>query len=219
MNKKVHTIAIIAGGTPPDRFLRDIRHADLIIGADRGALWLTKHDIHPDIAIGDFDSVTMREKSQIATYAKRMLVYPPEKDATDLELAIDESVKLAPKTVVIYGAFGSRFDHSLAALHMLLKLESHNISGQIVDNFNKISIVRRQIRIKRDAKFQYVSILPIQSSATVSLRGFYYNLTCVRIESASTRGISNEIIAADASILVHNGKIVVIQSADTPMIG
>lgn len=50
-------IAIISGA--PNAWL-DLEHikASFVIGVDRGALTLVEHGICPDIAIGDFDSVT-----------------------------------------------------------------------------------------------------------------------------------------------------------------
>ena len=209
------SIAIIAGGTPPQVVMK----ADYTIGVDQGALWLIHHGVKPDLAIGDFDSVTKREKSELRAASKKILEYPPRKDATDLELAIDEAIKLRPTVVVMYGVLGSRFDHSIAAIQMLLRLESHNISGQIVDNFNKISVVRRQITLMKDRRYRYVSIIPIESNATVTLKGFVYDVIKKIFRTDSSLGISNEINDDFASITVHSGKAVIIQSADIPVIG
>lgn len=204
------TIAIIAGGTPPNI----TPEADWHIGVDRGALWLLRRGITPDIAIGDFDSVTKKEKKYIHDRVKKYIEYPPEKDETDLELAIDEAISLKPKEVRIYGALGRRFDHSLTAINLLLKLESHNIYGEIVDNFSKIQIVRRKLTLNKDAAYPYVSILPFGSDATVTLCGFTYNTTRKRFPLGSSLGISNKITGASAIISVHKGLVIMIRSKD-----
>jgi len=210
MNSQLSNIAIVAGGMPP----KNIPKADFYIGVDRGALWLIKQGVTPDIAIGDFDSVTKTEKRGIHDAAKKYIEFSSKKDATDLELAVVEAIKLHPKQVMMYGALGGRFDHSIGAVQILLKLESHNILGQIVDNLNKIIIVRHKMTLQKDKKYQYVSIIPFGSAANVTLRGFLYNIVNKKLPIDSSLGISNEIINKRATITVHQGCALVVQSRD-----
>lgn len=195
-----------------EQLVPDIRQANVIIGVDRGALRLIKRGIMPHTAIGDFDSVTPAEKRRIRSAVTRYIEHPAKKNATDLELAIDEAILLEPATVTIYGALGKRFDHAIAATQLLLKLESHNISGQIVDNFNKINIVRRLYRIARDPRYRYVSIIPLEHESVVSLKGFVYELTNTTIRFGSTLSVSNEIAGSSATIRIHQGLALLIQS-------
>lgn len=204
------TIAIVAGGMPPNSTPK----ADGYIGVDRGALWLLRWGITPDIAIGDFDSVTKREKKYIHDHVTQYIEYPPKKDETDLELAIDEAIRLKPKEVRIYGSLGRRLDHSLTAVNLLLKLESYNIYGEIVDNFSKIQIVRRKLTLKKDAAYPYISIIPFGLDATVTLRGFAYNVIRKIFHRNSSLGISNTITQSSATITVNKGLVLVIQSRD-----
>ncbi len=214
MYKRKVCIAIVAGGDIHTGFLPDIQAADTVIGVDRGALWLIRRGIAPEIAIGDFDSVTKREKKQIHDRVDTYIEYSPEKDATDLELAIDEAIKAHPTSVRIYGALGKRFDHALAAAYLLQKLVSHNINGEIVDNFSKIHIVRRRQKFSRNASYRYASVIPLGANATVTLTGFAYSITKRKLTIASTLGISNKIAADTATIKVHQGAVFVIQSTD-----
>ncbi len=214
MKKQLKIISIVAGGTPPDRFIDSVTSSDQIIGVDRGALWLVRHGIVPDIGVGDFDSVIPAEKTLIRKHVKKFLKYPPKKDATDLELAVDEAIKLFPKSVVIYGALGGRFDHTMAAVQMLLRLESHNISGQIVDNFNKIIVVRRHITLTNAFDYTYVSIIPLGAQATVTLKGFVYNASRKLFRPDSSLGTSNKIHKLKATIDVHDGLVLVVHSSD-----
>lgn len=194
--------------------LRDIREASFIMGVDRGAYWLTKHKTKVDLAIGDFDSVTKAERKFIEKHAGQVVAYPAQKDATDLELAVDEAVKLHPKSVVIYGAIGTRFDHTYAAVGLLLRLESHNILGQIVDNYNKVHIVRRLYILRPPHEYAYVSVLPLKDSAVITMKGFAYDVSRLSLGFGSTRGVSNEIRDDNATIIVHKGSVLVIESRD-----
>lgn len=207
-------IAIVAGGALDGSVLPQIKKAHAVIGVDRGALWLLRHRVTPDVAIGDFDSVTKVEKKRIHDHSDVYIEYAPEKDATDLELAIDHAISLKPKEVMLFGVLGRRFDHAMGAVHMLLRLESHNIYGVIVDNFSKINIVRRQQTLAHDNIYRYVSIIPVMTKATVTLKGFAYELARTALYSGSSLGISNEISGTSAHITVHQGSVLVIQSTD-----
>lgn len=208
------SIAIVAGGIMHKRFLAEIRKSDGVIGVDGGALWLLNQGIVPDVAVGDFDSVTQREKRKIHDQAKKYIEYPGKKDATDLELALEEAIRLHPKEVRMYGVLGRRFDHALAAAHLLQMLSSHNIYGEIVDNFNKMIVVRRQLKLLPDRTYPYISIIPLESYAIVTLEGFAYAVSRAVFRLGGSLGVSNEISGTSATITVHKGLVLVIQSRD-----
>lgn len=216
-SQRSKVISIVAGGRFSRRFLPSIRAAAVIIGVDYGAWRLVKEGVAPDIAIGDFDSVTAFQKKQIHDRAKKYIEYLPEKDMTDLELAVEEAMRLRPKEVRIYGALGGRFDHAFGAIQLLTRLVSHNINGEIVDNLNKINIVRRQLVLPSGSGFQYVSVIPLHKNAMLSLDGFAYSVSRCTFAVGSTLGISNEIVDESATISVHSGQVLVVQSNDRPV--
>lgn len=207
-------IAIVAGGQMERSVLPKLPHTHFVIGVDRGALWLVNHKISPDLSIGDFDSVTLAQKKQIHDHSGIFIAYAPEKDATDLELAVDYAMEIGATEVYFFGVLGKRFDHSLGAIQMLLRLESHNIYGVIVDNYSKINIVRHQETFAHDTAYRYVSVIPVSLKAVVSLKGFAYELSHTTLHGGSTRGLSNEILKKSARITVHQGSVLVIRSSD-----
>ena len=104
-------IAVAAGGQletlPTD--------VDIWIGVDRGSLYLIDREIDLDLAVGDFDSVTQDEFQRIQEKAGAIIQAQPEKDDTDLELAVIACFERYPDAnLMIYGAFGGRMDHALA---------------------------------------------------------------------------------------------------------
>ena len=108
-------IALFAGGTI-DSFQMDF---DLFIGVDRGSLFLIEQGICPDLAVGDFDSVSEKELALICSQSKEVLQAQPEKDDTDLELAVKAVFARSPQAqVTIFGAFGGRLDHTLANIFL-----------------------------------------------------------------------------------------------------
>lgn len=213
--KKKQVVAIVAGGVLDLFILPRIRKAGYIIGVDRGAYWLLKHGIIPDVAIGDFDSVTKNEFSRIKKRVAAIIQeLPHPKYATDLELAVEHAIGLKPKEVRIFGAIGTRFDHSWAGIHLLVMLSSHNIYGYIVDNFNEIYVVRRKLDLIPSVSFKYVSIFPLTDKTTVTLTGFRYNVSRREFTRGSTLGVSNEIVAFCARVIVHDGAVLLIRSRD-----
>ena len=108
-------IALFAGGTI-DSFQMDF---DLFIGVDRGSLFLIEQGICPDLAVGDFDSVSKEELALVCSQSKEILQAQPEKDDTDLELAVKAVFARYPQAqVTIFGAFGGRLDHTLANIFL-----------------------------------------------------------------------------------------------------
>lgn len=65
-------VVIFAGGELSEEFLLLLDEEDLIIGADRGALFLISHGYTPDIAVGDFDSVSPEALQQIEAGSKKL---------------------------------------------------------------------------------------------------------------------------------------------------
>ena len=63
--------------------------ADFIIAADKGCDILLETGIIPDLAVGDFDSSRVPEKTRKEL---RTIVYPAEKDYSDTEAALYESL-------------------------------------------------------------------------------------------------------------------------------
>ncbi|MEK7543602.1 MAG: thiamine diphosphokinase [Patescibacteria group bacterium] len=212
--KQIKTITIIGGGELSEKFISGISGADYVIGVDRGAYWLIKYNIIPDIAIGDFDSVNASELRFIKQKSKRIEEHPQKKDASDMELAVDHAITIGAKEVIIYGAVGDRLDHTLANVHLLERLHDKGVVGVIRDENNEVMVVENVLTIKKEARFRYVSVLAITETIEVSLIGFAYNLTHTIIHRGQTLGISNEIRGNVATINVHRGKALFIRSRD-----
>lgn len=206
-------IAIVGSGTLSEQFLKAIRKNDFIIGVDRGAAWLLDHGITPQVAIGDFDSVTKKELAQIKKSIQTVKLYPADKDFTDMELAVQYALKEKPGEVVIYGGSGTRADHTLGTFHLLEHFLNAGIAGRLIDEHNEVRLVAGMQKMQKGS-FQYISVLPFSESATISLTGFLYEVSRLPLKRGQTRGISNEFAKSKGIIDVHEGIVWVIQSRD-----
>jgi thiamine pyrophosphokinase len=211
---KINRVIIFSNGLLDPLFLQEIKSTDFIIGADRAAFWLLQHHIIPDLAVGDFDSTTQKELSLVKKESKKIILFSSKKDFTDTELAINQAIKLKPKKVVIYGATGTRLDHSLANIFLLEKLSKYNIISSIKDLYNEIFLVKDTFKLKNNKNFPFISILPLTNSITISLSGFVYNLNHQKIIQGQSLGVSNEVIKKISRIVIHQGKAIVIKSHD-----
>ena len=200
-------IVIFGNGRLHKTFLKHLKPDDYIIGVDRAAYWLLTHDIVPHVAIGDFDSVTKKELRLIKKSVRIVKKYSPEKDWTDMELAIRYAAGLSPSEVFIFGATGTRIDHMLATFHLL---DTHIL----IDRNNRIRLIGRGKTIIERSSYRYISLLPYTKSTTLSLTGFRYALVRKTLQQGTTLGVSNEIIEKKATIQIFSGKAWVIESND-----
>ena len=76
---------------------------EFVIAADGGARHCFKFDIHPDVVIGDFDSLTTKEIDSLLVAGSNLIRHPADKDETDLELALDFALKIGAKNIVLLG--------------------------------------------------------------------------------------------------------------------
>jgi len=211
---KINRIIIFANGALSTPFLKEIQINDYIIGVDRAAYWLIEHGIIPDVAIGDFDSVTKQEFTKIKSSIKHLLVFPAKKNETDLALAIAHAITKHPSEIHIYGSLGTRLDHSLVSIQMLEALSKQGIRAAIYDAKNMITVVDSQLSILKHSNFRYFSILPVTTTATISITGCLYPVKKTVVSRGESIGISNEIIGEKADITVHSGIIYIIRSRD-----
>lgn len=215
----MNQVVIVTGGN------RDIFHyrnmmkslrSPYVIGCDDGALWLMEHGETMDIAIGDFDTIGIVGVEKLILAQQNIVQVQAEKDETDTELAILTAIQKAPKEIIVYGGIGSRFDHSLANVHLLWKCNSLGTKAKIVDPWNEIQLTDHYLRLKK--RYSYVSLIPFTPVVKgITLCGFKYPLIDATLEWGSSRGISNEIVDREGEIHVASGTLIVIQSQD-PMI-
>ncbi|RAP78233.1 thiamine diphosphokinase [Paenibacillus montanisoli] len=208
-------ILIFTGGRLGRWAIELIRPGDMLIGADAGAMFLVEHGLRPDIALGDFDSVTPQQLAYIREKSGETLDYDPvDKDYTDTELAWRLALSKQPKELLMLGALGTRFDHSLANVHLLRMAQRQGTAAMIRDDRNCIQLATDRITLANKG-FAYVSLLPLSEQVTgITLTGFQYPLHDATLEIGQSLGISNKLLGQEGSIEVKQGMLLVIESRD-----
>ena len=159
-------ILIITGGNIDENFLENILHKNeynKIIAADKGLETLNKINIKPDYIIGDFDSVN---KNILEQYKNIPITYlKPEKDFTDTHMALKLAIEQGAKNITIIGATGTRIDHSIANIHILKEALENNVDAEIINENNKIKLINKETKIKKEDEYQYISLIPLTTNA------------------------------------------------------
>ncbi|PTQ52964.1 MAG: thiamine pyrophosphokinase [Hydrogenibacillus schlegelii] len=217
----METAVIVAGGkkTPDDyRALLEALRADggrlRVIGADEGALWLLERGFSLDRAVGDFDTAGEAGLERLRAAGVPCLVLPAEKDETDTEFAYGEAKRLGARRVVLYGALGDRFDHSLSNVQLLYRIARDGLAGFVAGPAHRIYLFGPGEHRLR-SRFPFVSLIPFSPEVRgVVLEGFRYALRGETLSWGMGRGVSNEPAAPEGIIRLEAGWLLVVESRD-----
>jgi len=176
-----------------------------IICADGGLDIALEHHLVPNLLIGDFDSVKSELPGNIETIRLHR-----EKDDTDMMAAIKEAIKRGYRDFTLLGALGGRMDHSFSNFCALQYLASQGCKAVIVDKDCRVFLLTGGRLTLSGLKGRTVSVFPFGVGfCTVSYQGMKYPLREACISSGNPIGVSNEITADQAQIIVHSGNVLV----------
>lgn len=186
---------------------------DLCIAVDGGLSYCPILGVEPDVILGDFDSVSEREKEAIdllkEQIPERIIELPVEKDDTDMLAALKYGLEQGYRQFRIYAGTGGRFDHTLANIQCLLYLKNHGATGYLVDGTGMILVLQNEAVSFRKELEGYLSLFAMGKEAKgVSIQGMKYTLKDKTITNDFPVGISNEFIGEEATISVEDGELV-----------
>jgi thiamine pyrophosphokinase len=209
---------VVAGGDAALDDAAQLAGADLVIAADSGAAWLAARHIRPDVVIGDMDSVDPALLDRLAADGVRIERHPPNKDASDAELAVERAMNAGGDDVTIIGALGGeRLDHELA--NLLLLGDRHWATGlRIVRGGTVIRALRGGDSLTLGgAVGDIVTLLSIDGDAAgVRTHGLEYPLNGQTLPLGRSRGLSNSVEHTPASVSLERGTLLVIESRKEP---
>ena len=213
---RLRRAVIVAGGNVGAWALQLLRHDDYVIGADSGAAFLIRHRRTPDLALGDFDSVSADERAAIRAAAAEWLDCDAyDKNWTDTEWALREAAARGCRDIVLAGALGTRFDHSFANVQLLRTARELGCEATLVDERNEIRLCTGECRLEADSRFDYVSLLPLSPIVTgITLTGFRYPLKDATIAAGQSLGVSNVLERPPGTVSIAGGELLVIRSRD-----
>jgi len=210
------TVLVLAGGdgAPPVAALSG-EGSTHVIAADSGVDLALALGLHVDVAVGDFDSVSEAGLARVEAEGAHIQRHPSDKDATDLELALDHAVTARARSVVVAGGDGGRLDHLLA---QALLLGSERYAALEIDAL----LGRARAHVVRDDRLlagtpgEIISLLALHGPAVgVATEGLRYPLGGETLAPGSTRGVSNVLEAASARVRVERGVLLAVFPGET----
>ena len=207
MTSPTRKIILFANGDlpEPEQVLAKLSPEDLLIAVDGGLQHLTQHNLTPDLIIGDLDSADPTEVEKFRAQGIPVQKYPPKKDETDLELALDAALDKQPDIIWILGALGNRIDQSLANIFLLARDMTTGIDLRLIDGSREIFLIRDSGQIE-GVPGERVSLLPLNCAVHgIHTQGLLYPLQGETLYPDRTRGISNELTDSTAQVTLESG--------------
>ncbi len=196
----------------PQRVLEIIQDGDVLIAADGGARHCLGLGLLPKLVIGDLDSLTEGELRDLEEAGAEIQRHPPDKDETDLELALIKAEELKPDEIIIFGALGARWDMTLANVLLMAHPDFASIPICIVDGPQEISLLRSgQAKEIQGQPGDTISLIPLMRDARgITTLGLEYPLENATLRFGVTRGVSNVMHSQHARVQLEEGLLVIV---------
>jgi thiamine pyrophosphokinase len=206
---------VLAGGDPVDPRIRASLPVDAyVIAADSGLAHGHTLGLAVDLVVGDMDSVDPAALADAEARGATIERHPAEKDATDLELALLAAQRHGTTEVVLVGGAGGRLDHFLANVALLA---ADRFGDLAIDAYFGDAVVRvarggRGPLPIDGAAGDLVSLLPVGGDARgVTTRELQFPLRNEDLPLGTTRGVSNVVDGASASVELEHGMLLVVR--------
>lgn len=195
---------IIIAGSPEFVLPEEGLPEAFVIACDRGLEHARAAGIRPDLFVGDLDSTALPPED-VPT-----LLAPPEKDDTDTVMAVRRALTLGYRDFLLLAGLGGRPDHTLA---------NYAAAAMIAQHGGRCELVGRALRacVFADGSWTLprrggwnLSVFSVSDrSEGVCITGAKYPLHDAVLTGTFPVGVSNEFAAAEATVSVRNGTLLV----------
>lgn len=179
-----------------------------VIAADAGLKYLNEAGIAPDLIVGDFDSLGA------VPFGENVVAHKPEKDDTDMFLAVREALARNAETIIIYCGMGGRPDHEYANIQTLAYIANKGARGYLVGRGSICTVIKNGSLAFDSNTKGLISVFCVGDKAVgVDLVGLKYPLINHTLTCDYPLGVSNEFTGMPSSVSVREGQLLIMQSA------
>lgn len=188
-----------------------------VVCAD-GGMWHAKRlGLVPNAIVGDMDSAPPQSLEAYAAAGAAVIRAQPEKDETDVELALrlilDEQP--APARLLLVAPLRGRFDHALQNLLLMPPLAAAGWEVEVADGVQSVAVLaapgRRSLALEGHSG-DVVSLLPLSPVVSgVVTEGLRYPLRGEELRWGASRGVSNEVASKLAQVSIAAGALAVVR--------
>jgi len=206
MRKTKPTLIIANGeiGTREERFIKSAEFARIIV-ADGAWVQARGMGLHPDVVIGDFDSVPPETRIRMGNRVQ--WVHRPSQERCDLEKALQYCLEKAYLDVIIVGFSGGRIDHTFGNISLLLRYDQ-SMELSLLTPHSDLFFVRDQRRFRLPIGTT-ISLIPLANVHGVRTKGLKYALNHEDLILGIREGTSNEVISSSVQISIDSGILMV----------
>ena len=198
-------VIIVSGGNIQRDFALDFLKKNKtekvdLIAADRGVEFFKGTDWQPEVAVGDFDSLSAEGELYLQGLMETEIVrLKPEKDDSDTQSAVNFAIDL------------------MANFGLLVHGRNRGADIILVDQWNYMKLIESHTVLKKEEQFgKYVSFFSLEGDLTgLTLRGFKYPLNKYHLKvSDSGLTVSNEIVDEEACVEFDAGSLLMLMTRD-----
>jgi thiamine pyrophosphokinase len=203
---------VVAGGDPVAAdALSDIGAPSFVIAADSGLHAAASLGLRVDLVVGDLDSAHPDAVAEAVAAGAEVDRHPADKDATDLELALEAALARRLDPVVVLGGAGfDRIDHFMANALLLADPRFAPLHASWLVKGATVVPIHDRAEL-RGRPGDTVTLLAVGGPARgIVTRGLRWELRGDTLASGSTRGVSNEMVGSSASVSLHSGSLLAI---------
>lgn len=211
---------VIAGGSILRR-MPELGAFDVVIAADSGVDSAFALGLTPDVAIGDLDSISSSGLERLRSSDVPILRSPVDKDATDTELALAHLLDVGATDAILLSPGGGRLDHAHGVFSALASPLLATIALEAVIDVAHITVVHAPTSRVVPRRGSHLTALHAMNGIARGVRtsGLRWNLSDEELAPWVSRGVSNEMIDAQATVALSDGVILVVQPLAHPESG
>jgi thiamine pyrophosphokinase len=208
---------IFANGEPADGTMVRLALAQAItptvIAADGGVRVAQFFDMPVHVVIGDMDSLPTDEQVRLHDEHVQFITHPPEKDFTDLELALMYAIEQGFSWIRIIGAIGNRFDQTLANVYLMALPILASCDVAIVSGEQFLRLLRVGDNHLEGQIGDTLSLIPLGGAVErIRTHGLQYPLHDETLHFGPARGVSNVFTASHVTVSVGKGQLLAIHT-------
>lgn len=208
-------LILLGGDAPPLPLLREqLAWADRVICADGGAGVMDAIGAHPDVLLGDMDSIQPGILERWQAAGVDTLCSPAEKDYTDGQLALDWAMEHGATEIRMLGGMGGTLDHMLGNVALALRAARRGVACALLDGHSRAWAATGKTSIE-GRPGDIVSLLPLAGDASVRyLHGLQYGTwEPLALPADMPIGARNMLTDSPAQIDIEGWVLVVVVSA------